>query len=847
MGALARILAVDDDATARLWTRASLHKAGYEVALAQDGADALRIFDEGQWDLVMLDVDMPGMNGIEVCAALRAKAGERLPIVMVTGMDDIASVEQAYEAGATDFIAKPLNWALLGHRVRYLLRVSAALRELDGALAQLETAHARSAAILHAIPDALFRVTRDGIVLDIRDGPAAGLPGEAPQAGRTLAASYSHDVAGRLEERIAAALRTGAVQDLAFSRIEANGQRRYFEARVATIERSEVLCLVRDVTQRKEAELQLVASQAKLEQAQAVARMGSWYYQISSGELEWSAETYRIFGLPKDTPVHYETFENLVHPDDRLTVRRAGESTALGQSHAIEYRIPLPGRVIWVLQKAEAERDDTGRVSGILGTVQDITERKETETRIARLAYFDSLTGLPNRESFLETLDREVRRAQLSRKRLAILFVDLDGFKSINDTLGHHAGDLLLQAAADRLRQIVRPGDVVSRTPSDSLEGQLARLGGDEFTALLLNLDDSAVAMNAANRLREQLCRPFIIEGRDLRLTASIGITVFPDDGVDASALMKHADTAMYHAKELGRNNCQFYSADLTMRAMQRMTIERDLRVALEQSQFYLEYQPQIDLRTGRVASVEALIRWNHPQRGLIAPLDFIPIAENNGLIIPIGQWVIRSACEAAARWRRQGHALRVAINLSAAQLKDPQLVPTVLAALADAKLPPALFELEVTESALMENSAQTMATLDALRGTAVRLGLDDFGTGYSSMSSLKLMPLSILKIDRSFIEGLPRATDNDSIVRAVVSMAHSLGLEVTAEGVETAEQARHLAQLQCDLLQGFYFGRPAREQDIVPLLSRRWSIAEGGSAAPRATAEGTARAGLNS
>ena len=313
---------------------------------------------------------------------------------------------------------------------------------------------------------------------------------------------------------------------------------------------------------------------------------------------------------------------------------------------------------------------------------------------------------------------------------------------------------------------------------------------------------------------------PFVVDGRDLRVTASIGIAVYPDDGADVATLLKHADTAMYHAKAQGRDNYQFYSAALTQRAMQRMDLERDLRAALERGQFHLAYQPQIDARTGHLAGVEALIRWNHPQRGPMPPLDFIPLAESTGLIVPIGRCVLRMACEAAVRWQRAGRGLRVAVNLSPLQLKDPGLVQTVVDILAETGLAPQLLELEITESALMEDSAATLATLHALRAAGVDMALDDFGTGYSSLSYLKRMPLTSLKVDRSFVNGLPEDKENDSIVRAIVSMAASLGFAVTAEGVETPEQARLLTAMGCHTLQGWHFGKPVSALDIAALLT---------------------------
>jgi diguanylate cyclase (GGDEF)-like protein len=449
--------------------------------------------------------------------------------------------------------------------------------------------------------------------------------------------------------------------------------------------------------------------------------------------------------------------------------------------------------------------------------------RKEAENKTLRLAYFDSLTGLPNRQSFLERLGREVRIAEREKTRLAILFMDLDGFKGVNDSMGHNSGDLILQWAADRLQQGIRPYDMLVRASIDESEVELARLGGDEFTALIPRIAKPEDALLVAHRIRELMRRPFVLDGREVVLTASIGIAVYPDDGEDASSLLKHADTAMYHAKDKGRDNCQFYSASLTERVQHRLNLESNLRHALARNEFSLVYQPQFDLIRGSIQSVEALIRWNHPEQGVIPPLDFIPLAEENGLIVPIGEWVLRTACTDAASWRYEGHALRVAVNLSPMQFKDPELVRTVLGILGQTGLPPELLELEITEGAVMEDSGATLATLEALSLQRVQIALDDFGTGYSSMSYLKRMPLNNLKVDQSFVKGLPHDRDNRAIVRAILSMARNLGFSVTAEGVETLEQADALKQMACDTLQGYYFSRPVPAADIPALLSRKW------------------------
>ena len=812
-----RILVADDDATARLLMCAALKKSGFEVSVAVDGEDALRQFRASRCDMVMLDVEMPGLSGYEVCAALREEAGDELPIVMVTGMEDIQSIERAYQSGATDFIAKPINWSLLGHRVRYLFRAYLALLDL-------RAAKERNAAILNAIPDTLFRMNNAGLVLEARDA-ARTTHQDAPLPGHELSRSYPVEIAQHLIEKMHHARESGTVQNFDFSLQDERGEGQYFETRVAMIDAQEAICLVRDITGRKRAEVALGRSRAKLQQAQAVARLGSWHLNMETKSLELSPETYRIFGLAEDTDVSYELFLSLVHPDDAGAVKRAWDAALTGQPYCTEHRIQVNGRVGWMLEQAELEFSADGVLVGAVGTVQDVTDRKETENRIFRLAYFDSLTGLPNRQSFLERVGREVKRAQQSGKKVGILFMDLDGFKNINDTMGHNAGDLILQWAADRLHQGIRPSDAVSRAKDMAGEVELARLGGDEFTALILDIGHPEDAWVVAHRLRDLMRRPFVLDGREVVLTTRIGIAVYPDDGDDAATLLKHADTAMYHAKEKGRDNCQFYSASLTRQAMQRLNLESNLRLALERGEFSLVYQPQFDLEAGRVLSVEALIRWKHPEQGMIPPMDFIPLAEENGLIVPIGEWVLHTACAAAADWQRAGYGLRVAVNLSPMQFKDPNLVQAVFAALSRTGLSPALLELEVTEGAVMEDSGATLATLNALRTGGVHVALDDFGTGYSSMSYLKRMPLNNLKVDQSFVKGLADDPENQAIVRAILSLAKSLGFSVTAEGVETLEQAQALKRMACDTLQGYYFSRPVPASDIPALLTKQWTI----------------------
>lgn len=696
-----KILVVDDDSTARILFRAALDMFGYEVSLAIHGEDALAQFRAGTFDLVMLDIDMPGLNGHEVCTTLRQEGDPLMPILMVTGMDDVQSVERAYRSGATDFIAKPMNWALIGHRVKYLLRGHAALLDL-------RAANARNAAILQAIPDLLFEVDLEGRYIDYHS------PNES------------------------------------------------------------------------------------------------------------------LLSVPVNDFMGKTCAEVLPAAAAQVCMAALSEAHKTGSSMGLQYELALASGRFWFELSVSSKETPPEQLPRFIVLSRNITERKESEMRIQQLAFFDSLTGLANRRSFLERVAREIRLSRQSGNQLGLLFMDLDGFKNINDTLGHSAGDRALQLAADRLREAVRSADLVSRPGATGIEVEIARLGGDEFTALILDIKSPEDAVGVASRILHLMRQPFDLNGLEVRLTASIGIAMLGDDGIDAPTLLKHADSAMYLAKDLGRDNCQFYSAKLTEVAMQRLhhhLLENDLRLALERHEFSLVYQPQINVATGHIYSVEALIRWNRPGHGVVAPQAFISVAEQSGLIVQIGQWVLCTACQEAAQWQRDGQSLSVAVNLSPLQFKDPNLVQMVANALAHSGLPPHLLELELTETAVMVDTPGSAQTLNAFLEMGVQIALDDFGTGYSSLSCLKRMPLGHLKIDQSFIAGLPDDLENMAIVRAVLAMADSLGLRVTAEGVETLAQAQLLKSMACGSLQGYFFSKPVPAAEMVGLLSQAWLI----------------------
>ena len=451
-----------------------------------------------------------------------------------------------------------------------------------------------------------------------------------------------------------------------------------------------------------------------------------------------------------------------------------------------------------------AIRDPAGAVNSYVAVLTDISERKAVEQRARHQAEHDALTGLPNRVLFLDRLHQALAKVKRQHNRFALMFLDLDNFKGINDNHGHHAGDAVLQQVGLRLTQCVRGVDTVSR------------LGGDEFVVLLADSGGADQAAHVASTIMGALAQPMHASGQELRLTVSIGIAICPNDGDDEDALLRHADAAMYHAKQNGRSAFHFFSADMNAHVVARVLLENQLRAALDNGEFVLEYQPEIDLASGHVVAAEALIRWRHPQRGLLLPGDFLTVAEDCGLAVPIGSWVLHEACRQAKAWRDGGLAMTVAVNLSAGQFIDHLLIDTVDDALHSAGLPAACLELEVTEAVIMRGDAATGATMTALTERGVRLTVDDFGTGYSSLSWLRRFPLSKLKIDRSFIDDIVSDPNEAGMIPAIIAVARSLKLKVLAEGVETDEQLRFLVEHGCDEYQGFIAAPPTQAPNFT-------------------------------
>jgi len=570
-----RVLVADDDRSALMLMEAALRVAGYAVTMAADGEEAMTKYRAGRFDLVMLDIDMPNVNGLEACKALRREAGDLLPIVMVTGMDDVESVEAAYRAGATDFISKPISWALIAHRVQYILRG----------------------------------------------------------------------------------------------------------------------------------------------------------YQINL-DLEAARENIR------------------------------------------------------------------------------------------RLAYFDSLTGVPNREYFQSILGGAIEKYRRDRRGFALLCIDLDNFKRINDTLGHGVGDELLRVVTARLRAELRSG----RTSVDGTEDHdgVARLGGDEFMVLLQDVGNADDAAAVAQRLIGAVSQPMRLGQHEVLVTPSIGIALCPVDGEEPEVLVRNSDLAMYFAKRRTPGTCAIFQADMSADALMRLTIEGELRGAIERNELSLEYQPQYSLNSAQISGMEALLRWRHPSLGLVPPTEFIPIAEQTGLIFPIGDWVLRTACAQACAWQKEDvPPVRVAVNVSGLQLIQPDFPARVAAILEETKLPPNLLELEITESVIVQDDERAVRAIQQLQAIGAEIAIDDFGTGHSSFARLSRFPVNRLKIDRAFVRRAHMNSADNAIASAMISMAKTLNIEVVAEGIEEMGQLMLLQDRSCDLGQGFLLSRPLHPTEALKLLRR--------------------------
>jgi predicted signal transduction protein with EAL and GGDEF domain/DNA-binding response OmpR family regulator len=695
------VLLVDDDEVNLLLTGLALRERGFKITEASSGDKALLALQGLMPDIVVLDALMPGLDGFDTCRAMRRLPGfENVPILMLTGLDDDASITRAYQAGATDFYVKATQWSLLAGRLHYLLRASRTRIELE-------------------------------------------------------------------------------------------------------------------------------RSKSKLARAQDLARMGSFDWRRAGSGLHLSPEALRVYGFGPHDQITLRGLLRMVPQDDRRVLLRQLHS-ALARSTVLATDVPivlLDGRQRIIHVEAEPEFNEHGQGAGYSGIVQDVTDRRVAEDKIKQLANFDSLTGLPNRRQLIWRAERALEQARRMQHQFALLLIDLDRFKIINDTLGHGAGDELLVEVGRRLRACVRHSDQVMEGALETagvrshraLEA-VGRLGGDEFVALLPEVLDDADADRVAQRILESLREPIFVSGQECFVTASVGVALYPRDGNSVVDLLRNSDVAMYAAKAQGKNSSAIYSPQLAGRGREKLELETALHKAMERHELVLHYQPKIDLRAAKMVGAEALMRW---QRGgkLVPPGDFIPLAEETGLIVPLSEWALREAARQARQWQDAfGFADSIAVNLPSRLFERSDLVEHIHQCVTSVGVPHRVIQLEITEDNLMKDLQNVIPALHRLNEIGVEISIDDFGTGYSSLAYLTTLPISELKIDRSFVRDLGITPQSAAVVTAIIALARSLGLRVVAEGVETLRQMEVLHRLGCGVMQGFLFSKAVPPDEL-----QRW------------------------
>ncbi|WP_119677568.1 EAL domain-containing protein [Indioceanicola profundi] len=694
----------------------------------------------------------------------------------------------------------------------------------EGALRERET---RLSGIMDNVADGIITLDED-LRIETMNTAALELfaygPGEA--VGQPFVTLIEERDWTRVAMALMACLRRTAEDRRRESRAEIQGKRKtgdvfamaFGVSQMRLGDRRTAICVVQDITQRKRAEHALRESEERLKLAVRATRSGVFDSNFVKGTYWWSPEFIEMLGYDAAEAMNANVLmEAILHPDDRNSVLAHTEKYLSGDvgDYLALYRLRhRDGSWVWIEARGQAIRDDQGKPVRFTGTMTDVSDRKRFEEQLMYVSTHDPLTGLPNRTLVQDRLQQAVAAAGRKGTWVAVLLLDLDRFKLVNDSLGHQIGDKLLRAMAQRLSTTSRPSDTIGR------------LGADEFMMVLEDLSEPQMAARIAETILVGMSRPFSIDGHQLFISTSIGIALFPGDAVDINALMRDADTAMHNVKASGGNGYRFFTPEMNEAAVARLSLEHSLREALDQDQFFLHYQPKIDLETMEAVGAEALIRWNHPELGLVSPAKFIPVAEETGLIIQVGDYVMRQALSQIREWQARGfEPMPVAVNVSVRQITSSDFGQRVRALLDEYGVSPELLELEITETAMMSNLAYIVDALNDLRDVGIRIAIDDFGTGYSSLSYLRKLPITTLKVDRSFVSEATTNADTAAIAATIIAMGRQLGLQVVAEGIETADQLEFLRHHRCDLLQGYYFSRPLPPADLEDRFMRRIGV----------------------
>jgi diguanylate cyclase (GGDEF)-like protein/PAS domain S-box-containing protein len=816
-GKTLRVLLVEDNAGDARLLREMFNERGAHTQLTHVGCmgEAERLLEERAFDLILLDLGLPDAQGLQAVRRAHA-AAPHVSLVVLTGLDDESLASQVMQEGAQDHLIKGQIDA------RGLLRAlhhAVERKDSEKHLAQMES---RYRGLLEAAPDAMVISDSNGRILLV-NAEAERLFGYSREelVGQVVEVlvpeRFRKEHPGQHQEYMAHPQARKMRQGRTLYALRKDGTEFPAGIMLNPVESAEgilVTATIRDLTLRITMEKALFEEKERAQVTlncigdavvctdiagsisflnRVAEKMTGWTRQEATGKP--MAEVFRIQdATTRETipnPMQMAVGQNrTVHlPANCILIRRDG------------FEIPIEDCVSPI-------HDREGQATGAVVVFRDVSEARAMALQMLHSAQHDFLTGLPNRMLLNDRVGQAITLAQRHTKKVAVMFLDLDGFKHINDSLGHPIGDRLLQSIAKRLVNCVRGSDTVSRQ------------GGDEFIVLLSEMEQSEDAAIKAARLLRAVAEPYSIGQHDLHVNMTIGVSVYPDDGLDAETLIKNADTAMYQAKENGRQCFQFFKPAMNVRAVERQSIEESLRRALKRHEFALHYQPIINLSTGAITGAEALLRWTHPVRGPVSPAQFIPVAEDCGLILPIGKWVLREACAQARAWLDAGLPLAtMAVNISAMEFRDEKFLEGVFAILKDTGLDPASLELELTESVLMKRAESAASVLQALRARGVQLAVDDFGTGYSSLSYLRKFPIDALKIDQSFVRQITTAPDETTIVTAVISMGRSLKLRVVAEGVETQEELAFLQAHHCDEAQGYLFSRPVVPEQFAKLL----------------------------